>query len=90
MMHAGDWASSVPAWCRVDCRIAIYPGVSAKSAAEEIEQKVSEVTEASDFLKKTPPKITWNGFFSEGYVLEPGSDAESVLKSPISKPRARH
>ena len=23
--------------------------------------------------------VTWNGFFSEGYVLEPGSDAESVL-----------
>ena len=28
-MRAGDWASSVPAWCRLDCRIAIYPGTSA-------------------------------------------------------------
>lgn len=80
MMHAGDWASSVPAWCRVDCRIAIYPGVSAKSAADEIEAKVAEVTNANEFLKKTPPKVTWNGFYSEGYVLEPGSDAESVLQ----------
>ena len=25
-IEGGDWASSVPAWCRIDCRIAIYPG----------------------------------------------------------------
>jgi len=22
----GDWASSVPAWCEIDCRLAVYPG----------------------------------------------------------------
>ena len=57
----------------------LYPGVSAKSAAEEIEQKVAEITKANSFLSKSPPVVTWNGFFSEGYVLEPGSDAESIL-----------
>ena len=25
-IEGGDWASSVAAWCRIDCRIAIYPG----------------------------------------------------------------
>ena len=69
----------MPAWCKVDCRIALYPGVSAKSAAEEIEQKVAEVTKTDSFLSKSPPIVTWNGFFAEGYVLEPGSDAESIL-----------
>ena len=29
-IEGGDWASSVPAWCRLDCRIAIYPGISAR------------------------------------------------------------
>ena len=69
----------MPAWCRTDFRIALYPGVSAKSASEEIEQKVAELTKADAFLSKSPPIVTWNGFFSEGYVLEPGSDAESIL-----------
>lgn len=32
------------------------------------------------YLSQNMPTITWNGFFSEGYVLEPGSDAESVLR----------
>lgn len=98
MINGGDWASSVPAWCKVDCRIAIYPGyvlsafcskartthtisrISAKSAADEIEAKVAEVTKASDFLTKQPPTINWNGFYAEGYVLDPGSRAEEVLK----------
>ena len=70
----------MPAWCRVDCRIAIVPGVTAKSAAEEIEKKVTDFAKTDDYLSANPPKITWNGFFSEGYVLEPGSDAEEVLR----------
>ena len=32
-IEGGDWASSVPCWCRLDCRIAIYPGTSADEAA---------------------------------------------------------
>ncbi|KAJ5350436.1 acetylornithine deacetylase [Penicillium brevicompactum] len=79
-INAGDWASSVPAWCRIDCRIAIFPGVSAKSAAEEIEAKVDEVARNDAFLSKNMPTVTWNGFFSEGYVLEPDSEAEKTLR----------
>ena len=78
-VNAGDWASSVPAWCRIDFRIAIFPGVSAKSAAEEIEAKVKELANDDAFLSKNTPTVTWNGFFSEGYVLEPNSDAEKTL-----------
>lgn len=80
-IEGGDWASSVPAWCRIDCRIAIFPGVSAKSAAKEIEDCISEYSASDSFLQKTPPKVTWNGFFSEGYELEPGSEAEKVLEN---------
>jgi acetylornithine deacetylase/succinyl-diaminopimelate desuccinylase-like protein len=28
IIKGGDWASSVPAWCDVDCRIAVLPGWS--------------------------------------------------------------
>lgn len=80
IVNAGDWASSVPAWCRIDCRIAIVPGISAQSAADEIEKKVSDFARNDPYLSEHDPKITWNGFFSEGYVLEPGSDAENTLR----------
>ena len=29
----GDWASSTPAWCEVDCRIAVLPGMSLAHSA---------------------------------------------------------
>lgn len=80
IVNAGDWASSVPAWCRIECRMAIVPGVSAKSAAEEIEKKIADFARNDDYLKEHPPKVTWNGFYSEGYVLEPGTSAEDVLR----------
>jgi acetylornithine deacetylase len=78
-IEGGDWASSVPAWCRLDCRIAIYPGTSAESAAREIEAAVMAFSRQDRFLSNNPPRVTFNGFFAEGYVLEPGSDAEAVL-----------
>jgi acetylornithine deacetylase len=78
-IEGGDWASSVPAWCRVDCRISLYPGVSAEEARREIEQSIHGFARNDPFLANNPPRLTFNGFFSEGYVLEPGSDAERTL-----------
>ena len=78
-IEGGEWASSVPASCTVDCRIAIYPGVSAADAAREIEQAVAAFARQDSFLANNPPRVVFNGFFAEGYVLEPGSEAEAVL-----------
>jgi len=75
----GDWASSVPAWCTLDVRAAIYPGVEPKDAAEEIETCLMERSSSDQFLADHPPRIEYNGFFTRGYVLEEGSDAEAAL-----------
>ena len=32
----GDWASSTPAWCEVDCRIAVLPGMPLADFREEL------------------------------------------------------
>ena len=75
----GDWASSVPSWCKLDCRISIYPGMKAADAAREIEQAIAAFARDDSLLSNDPPRVTFNGFFAEGYVLEPGSEAEAVL-----------
>jgi acetylornithine deacetylase len=78
-IEGGDWASSVPCWCRVDCRIGLYPGMSAEELARRIETTVLSFARGDNFLANNPPKVAFNGFWSEGYVLEPGSEAETVL-----------
>jgi len=74
----GDWASSVPAWCEMDLRIALYPGVTAEDAWREITEHLATVTvdDAGNPIRTT---ATRNGFFAQGYVLEEGSDAEAAL-----------
>jgi acetylornithine deacetylase len=78
-IEGGDWASSVPAWCRIDCRIAFLPGIPAATAAREIEDCVADFARRDPFLSNNPPKVTFNGFFAEGYELPPGSEAEQLL-----------
>ncbi|MAU46601.1 MAG: acetylornithine deacetylase [Yangia sp.] len=75
----GDWASSVPAWCEFDCRIALYPGIRAADAAREIEDHLRRVSDGIPFLANNPPQVIFNGFFAEGYVLEEGTEAEETL-----------
>ncbi|MCX7932590.1 MAG: ArgE/DapE family deacylase [Rhodovarius sp.] len=79
IIRGGDWASSTPAWCEVDCRIGLLPGQEVAAVQQGIEQAVAEAARADPFLANHPPTITWHGFLADGYVLEPGSEAEAVL-----------
>ena len=81
----GDWASSVPAWCRLDVRAAIYPGVEPKDAAAEIEQAIRRAAAADPFLSNSPPDVIFNGFFAKGYVLEEGTEAEATLSRSFER-----
>ncbi|MEM8645202.1 MAG: ArgE/DapE family deacylase [Pseudomonadota bacterium] len=80
-IEGGDWASSVPAWCKIDCRISILPGASAQDARKEIEACVADYARQDTFLANNPPRLTFNGFVADGYELTPGSEAEEVLGS---------
>ena len=78
-IEGGDWASSVPAWCSFDCRIAIFPGTDPRDAAREIEDALKVAALGDPFLAHNPPEVEFNGFFAEGYVLEEGTEAEQTL-----------
>ncbi|HUS56191.1 MAG TPA: ArgE/DapE family deacylase [Thermohalobaculum sp.] len=75
----GDWASSVPAWCEIDCRLAIYPGQDPSEVARRIETAVSAACQDHPYLSNNPATVEWNGFFARGYILEEGTDAEAAL-----------
>lgn len=75
----GDWASSVPAWCEVDCRIGILPGTPVAEARTEITACVSEIAAAHPALAETPPEIVWNGFLAEGWTLEGAEKEEAIF-----------
>lgn len=78
-IEGGDWASTVAAWCKLHCRIAIYPGDDPKDRARQIEEHLASDLGGDSFLGNRLPEVTWNGFFSRGYVLEENTDAEKAL-----------
>lgn len=78
-IEGGDWASSVPSWCRMNCRIAIFPGDDPKDRARQIEEHLARDLAGDSFLGNRPPQITWNGFFARGFVLPDNTEAEQAL-----------
>ena len=77
----GDWASSTPAWCEVDCRIAVLPGMSLADFREELSGVVKAAARQDPFLADNPPEVIWNGFQADDYVLEPGSSFEAAMRA---------
>lgn len=80
-ISGGDWASSTPAWCDVDCRIAVLPGMSLAEFREELTGVVMAAARQDPFLAENPPEVVWNGFLADDYVLEPGSDFENSMRA---------
>lgn len=68
-IEGGDWASSVPAWCSFDVRMAVYPGQQLDEARAELEASIRDAARCDDFLRRNPPEIVYHGFMAEGYAL---------------------
>ncbi len=79
IIRGGDWASSVPAWCEVDCRIAILPGWSVNECQKEILACVTSASRDHRFLSNNPPAVEWSGFLSEGYELTNSAEPEAAF-----------
>ncbi len=80
-IKGGDWASSTPSWCEVDCRIAVLPGMSLEAFRKELSQVIMDAAKRDSFLGNNLPEIIWNGFQADEYVLEPGSDFENAMRA---------
>jgi acetylornithine deacetylase len=79
VIRGGDWGSSTPAWCEVDCRIGLLPGTTLEQARKEVTDAVASAAKDDPFMANNPPEVIWNGFQADPFILEPGSEAEAVL-----------
>ena len=68
-IEGGDWTSSVPAWCKLDVRMAIFPGQSIEDSKNEIQQTILSAAQENEYLRQSPPTVDFIGFQAEGYVL---------------------
>ncbi|WP_227321581.1 ArgE/DapE family deacylase [Acidisoma silvae] len=81
IIKGGDWASSVPAWCDIDCRIAVLPGWNVDDCRREIEACVAAAAKTHSFLANNPPRVEWSGYLSHGYALAPNPEIETLIQA---------
>jgi len=81
IIRGGDWGSSTPAWCEVDCRIGLLPGTPLAEARQQVLDAVAQAAMTDPFMANNKPEVIWTGFQADGYILDPGSEAERVLAS---------
>jgi acetylornithine deacetylase len=78
-ISGGDWPSSVPAWCTMDMRVGMYPGVAVDDVRHEIETCVAVAAKKDAYLSEHPPRVEWVGHAGEGYELTDGDDLVATL-----------
>ncbi|MGJ4928361.1 ArgE/DapE family deacylase [Bradyrhizobium sp. HKCCYLS2038] len=79
IIKGGDWASSTPAWCDLDCRLGVLPGETPAQAMAGIEECLAKAQAEDSFLSENPVELVWSGFRADPAVCEPGSAAEAAL-----------
>lgn len=75
----GDWTSSLPAWCDVDCRMGLLPGDDVAARRDEITRTIQAAAADHPFLRDNPPEILWTGFMADGYALSDADAPEASL-----------
>lgn len=69
VIRGGDWPSTVPGACELQCRLGFFPGQTLVEMHGLIEEAVRTAAEADDWLSTHPPVVTYDGFQSRGSVL---------------------
>ena len=78
-IEGGDWTSSVPSWAKFDVRMGIYPDRDVEDCRAKIEDAIMVAAKADTFLRENPPRLTYHGFLTPGYVYPRGTEMEIAL-----------
>lgn len=93
MIHAGDWASTVPDLLVAEGRYGVMPGESFVAARSAFAEAIFRATMADEWLRENLPELTWpGGNFAPGRLPE-GHEflhavSDAVIAAGAPKPQA--
>lgn len=70
VIRGGDWPSTVPGACELHCRVSTFPGQTVAEVRARIEETVRRATEGDAWFAAHPARVTYDGFGSEGSVVD--------------------
>ncbi|MHA1963453.1 MAG: ArgE/DapE family deacylase [Candidatus Thorarchaeota archaeon] len=82
VIRAGDWPSTVPGSCEIECRIGFPPGETREQVMAQVEDAVSRAADDDEWLSKNKPIVTWFGWKARPHELEESNPfVQQVRKS---------
>src|SRR5215213_1184548 len=92
IVHAGDWASTVPDLLVAEGRYGVMPGESFADAKAAFENALAAAAASDPWLADNPPTVTWpGGHFAAGRLPEGDPFGTQVVHAVIAagQPRPR-
>ena len=83
IIKAGDWPSTVPGSCTIECRIGFPPGETNEEVMKQVEDTVRNAAEADDWLRDNQPVVEWFGWKARPHELDPNNEFVQIVKQSI-------
>lgn len=85
ILHAGDWASTVPDRLVAEGRYGVMPGESFADAKRAFEEALASACATDPWLAEAPPTVTWPGGHFAAGTLPPGhAFGDEVIAAVVS------
>ncbi|MHA2101163.1 MAG: ArgE/DapE family deacylase [Candidatus Kariarchaeaceae archaeon] len=68
-VKAGDWPSTVPGDCTIECRIGWPPGETREEVMKQVEDTVKKAAQEDSWLKDHLPTVEWFGWKARPHEL---------------------
>ncbi|MHA2181643.1 MAG: ArgE/DapE family deacylase [Promethearchaeota archaeon] len=85
VINAGDWPSTVPALCTLECRIGFPPGETQEMVINQVEKAVLDAANKDAWLREHPPKVEWFGWKAKPHEQNPEHPFVKLLDKNIRK-----
>ncbi len=85
VINSGDWPSTVPALCVLECRIGFPPGETRAMVINQIEGAIQKAANKDTWLKDHPPKIEWFGWKAKPHEQNPEHPFVRLLDKKIEQ-----
>ncbi len=85
VINSGDWPSTVPAVCVLECRIGFPPGETREMVINQIENTIKNAANKDTWLRDHPPKIEWFGWKAGPHEQNPEHPFIKLLEKKIQQ-----
>jgi acetylornithine deacetylase len=85
VIRAGDWPSTVPALCTLECRIGFPPGETREEVMNQVENTVQKIVKKDKWLQEHPPQIEWFGWKARPHEQNPEDPFVKLLDKKIQE-----